>query len=135
MSKPEAESTIPVLMALGALRRADAKKYDALMKSLGVDSYQHLNPDQFGDVIARCSALVGDAERPTVDEIADAFEDDPPTQKTVRDALNGMALDRAAPKGNGLNLDEVAKGETTVSGALNAMGSLANSARKLGHGF
>jgi hypothetical protein len=128
------ESQLPLLMAMGAAKRKDPAKFAKLMQDLGIDSWNHLNPAKYSGAIASCALIVGNDDKPTVDEICEALADDPSTLP-VREQLQAMALDRAAPKGNGLNLDSVVNKSGTVSEALNAMGSLANGARKLGKGI
>lgn len=123
------ETQLPLLCAMGAAKRRDPTKFAKLMKELGVDSWQHLNPSKYPDAIASCALIVGEDNKPTVDEIVETLADDL-TTKNVRDQLNKMARDRIPKTGGVKNLAEFATGKTDRE-KIESMARFDEAARKV----
>lgn len=106
---------LPLMMALGALKKKDPSAFDALLKKLGVSKWSAIDPSRYGDAIATCSAATGrtfkmpDAEM-SDDEVAAELggnaEDDAKI-RSIYEAAYGKA-----PVGK--NLAAHATGKTTA---------------------
>lgn len=139
MSNAKQIPTLPLMMALGALKRKDPTAFNALLEKLGVDRWSDIDPSKWGEAVATCSAATGrtfklpqaaDAESPDVSdaEVAGELSGDPEDNATLR-AVYEKAYGKTPPL---KNLATHAHGKTTAE-KLDSMGRFDNFARRVAH--
>ena len=101
-----------LLNAIAALKRADRKAYDGLLRELKITSWREVCVDDFENVIATCTAKIGEIEM-SGEEIVAELADDP--KLGVHDTLDRAALDRNAKSEINAGIDDDLR--TVINGA------------------